>query len=58
MVFLGGVRNKATLVTMGREIFNPGSTGNKAAEELARAWIETAETARECLMMLVVEYLN
>jgi|TARA_Y100000015_G_scaffold20015_1_gene19391 hypothetical protein len=44
--FLGGVRNKATLVTMGREIFNPGSTGNKAAEELARAWIETAETAR------------
>jgi type 1 glutamine amidotransferase len=43
---LGSNRNKATLVTMGREIFNPGSTGNKAAEELATAWIETAETAR------------
>lgn len=43
---LGSNRNKATLLLMGREIFNPGSTGNKAAEELARAWIETAETAR------------
>jgi hypothetical protein len=44
---LGSNKNKATLVTMGREIFNPGSTGNKAAEEMARAWIETAETARK-----------
>ena len=43
---LGTNRSKATLLLMGREIFNPGSTGNKAAEELARAWIETAETAR------------
>lgn len=43
---LGSNRNKATLVTMGREIFNPGSTGNKAAEELAEAWTQAAETAR------------
>jgi hypothetical protein len=44
---LGSNKNKATLVTMGREIFNPGSTGNKAAEEMSRAWIQTAETARK-----------
>lgn len=43
---LGSSGNKATMVLVGREIFNPGSTGNKAAEELARAWIETSETAR------------
>ena len=43
---LGSNRNKATLVTMGREIFKKGSTGNKAAEEMAEAWRQAAETAR------------
>lgn len=44
---LGTNRNKATMSLMGREIFEPGSTGNKAAEELATAWIATAEQARK-----------
>ncbi len=43
---IGVNRNKASLVLLGREIFNPGSTGNKAAEEMAKAWIKTSETAR------------
>lgn len=43
---LGSNKNKATMVLVGREIFKPGSTGNKAAEELARAWIEVSEIAR------------
>ena len=44
---LGTNRNKATMQSMGKEIFEPGSTGNKAAEELAKAWSETAERARK-----------
>lgn len=39
-------KNKASLESLAREIFNPGSTGNKASEEMARAWISTAELAR------------
>ena len=44
---LGTNRNKATMRLMGKEIFEPGSTGNKAAEELAKAWIAAAEEARK-----------
>jgi hypothetical protein len=43
---IGVNRNKATLQTMGREIFQEGSTGNKNAQELATAWKQTAELAR------------
>ena len=44
---LGQTRNKATLEAMAKEIFEPGSTGNKAAQEMADAWIEAAELARK-----------
>ena len=43
---LGSVRNKALLKQVGKEIFEPGSSGNKAAEEISKAWINTAEMAR------------
>ena len=43
---LGSVRNKALLSQVGKEIFEPGSSGSKAAEELAKAWIHTSEMAR------------
>jgi len=43
---IGVQKNKATLQLLGREIFERGSTGNKNAEELANAWIETSELAR------------
>jgi len=43
---LGMNRNRATFLTLGREIFNPGSTGNKSAQELAEAWRKSAEVAR------------
>ena len=39
-------KNKASLEALGREIYRPGSTGNKSAEELATAWRNTAELAR------------
>lgn len=39
-------KNKASLEAIGREIYSPGSTGNKAAQEFARAWIDTSELAR------------
>lgn len=41
----GRVRNPATLKDMLREVFGE-DTGNVAAKHLAKAWIETAETAR------------
>jgi hypothetical protein len=44
---LGQNRNKATLLTMGREIFNLGSTGNKAAEEMAVGWNAAHELGRK-----------
>lgn len=43
---IGVNKNKATLQFVGREIFQPGSTGNKNAQELAKAWTDTAELAR------------
>lgn len=44
---LGSNRNKATLLTTGREIFNRGSTGNKAAQEIAEAWDSGRELSRK-----------
>lgn len=44
---LGVNKNKATMRLMGKEIFEPGSTGNKSAEEIAKAWIAAAEEARK-----------
>ena len=46
------------MALMGREIFEPGSTGNKAAEELAKAWIATAEQARKLFNAAVVLFQN
>lgn len=44
---LGVNRNKATLEAVGQEIFELGSSGNKTAQQLATAWLETAEYARK-----------
>ncbi|QUM73349.1 hypothetical protein [Sphingopyxis granuli] len=44
---LGRVRNKAELDDMVRELFNPGSSGNVSARELADAWREASEALRQ-----------
>lgn len=44
---IGETRNKATLKNLGEEIFSPGSSGNKAAEELATALLKAFELARK-----------
>lgn len=44
---LGRVRNKAELDDMVRELFQPGSTGNLSARELADAWREASEALRQ-----------
>ena len=43
---LGNTRNKADLELIGQEMYNPGSTGNKAAEEIAESLIQTFELVR------------
>lgn len=44
---VGQVRNTAELADVTRELFNPGSTGNANARELADAWGRTAELLRQ-----------
>jgi len=43
----GGVKRKATQIAILKEIDQPGSTKNKAAQELALAWIRTSELLRK-----------
>lgn len=43
----GGGHNRADMPDVVREIFAPGSTGNKAVREYAEAWLQTAENARQ-----------
>jgi hypothetical protein len=43
---IGSTRNKATLELVGKEMYSPGSSGNKAAEEIAESLIKTFELAR------------
>lgn len=44
---LGRVRGKAELDDMVRELFQPGSTGNLSARELAEAWRSASEALRQ-----------
>ena len=44
---IGATRNKATLKLVGEEIFSPGSTGNKNAQELAEALNRAMELSRK-----------
>ena len=43
----GGVKRKATQIATIKEIWQPGSTKNKSAQELALAWIRVAEMLRK-----------
>ena len=43
----GGVKKKASQINLIKEIFQPGSTKNKATQELALAWIRTSELLRK-----------
>ena len=44
---VGEVRNKAKLEEMVREVFEPGSTGNLAAKEMAEAWATVHDYLRK-----------
>lgn len=44
---IGNVRNAGDLDNITRELFNPGSTGNANARELADAWTRAAEYLRQ-----------
>lgn len=44
---VGGVRKKADLEDMTREVFEPGSTGNASAAEFADAWRNVSEYLRK-----------
>ena len=43
---LGNTRNQANMHNMGRELFNPGSTKNINAQQMADGWRQAAELAR------------
>lgn len=43
---VGQVREKAELDDIVRELFEPGSTGNQYAREMAEAWSDTADNLR------------